>query len=161
AKRHADLLRVFLDDVPAAGVLDGHVRLHSRGMDGSGSIDLKLKGAAYASAVGKEAAPGGDLVLAARFERTGDRMKLDGLHVAAEGLAVDGSRAGSWDAVSGETKVDVDLARLLAAVRAAGINLGDASVTGRLAGSMKFTESPSKGAGEFTLTGFSAAGLLP
>lgn len=160
AAQNRDFLRLMLGETPVAGTLDAKVVAHMDGLRAKGTVDLRLSHLGYGDAAAKAAArQGDDLTMTGAFESGDGKFRLDGWKVRADGLTIDANLSGSAEALDGAATVDADLARMAGALHAVGVTF-DASVEGKLAGSMKFTPSPSKGTGDFTLTGFKVAGLV-
>ncbi len=162
AAKHGDFLRIFLGETPVSGTLDARIVTQVDGPLSKGTIDLRLSHLGFdKQAAAASARQGDDLTVTGsyEFDRGDKRFRLDGMKVRGEGLSIDADLGGGFDSLDGTATVDADLGRIAGTLRAIGMEF-DAVVEGKLAGSMKFTPSPSLGTGDFTLTGFRVAGLV-
>ncbi|MCE9634069.1 MAG: hypothetical protein K8T90_00050 [Planctomycetes bacterium] len=161
AEKSADVLRLFLPQKPAAGVLDATAKVHWGDNAARGAVDMHVKGIAYDTAVGSRgAASGDDLSVTGRWEFGDGKIAIDALKVRADGLSLDGNLHGTLESLEGRIDLDADLARMTTALRTFGI-VQSASVSGRAKGEIVFTPQPSRGTGRITLTGFRAEGIAP
>jgi hypothetical protein len=160
ASRNRDVLAVVLGGTDFAGTLDGKIEMHTQGGLASGSVDLRASHLGFGAAAAKAAERSGDdLTVAGAFETGGGRLRVKGWKVRADGLQLDADIDGTAESLDGAATLDADLARVAAKLRAIGVEF-EGALEGRLAGTLKFTPSPSKGTGEFALTGFRVAGLV-
>lgn len=159
AAANRELLRLFVDRAPEAGVLDARIEAESLGASARGTADVRLRGIALAGATRGADPPGDDLTVKASWKAGEGRLALEGLRVRAEGLTLDADVAGPPDALAGRATLDADLARLSGALRAMGFDLPP-EVAGRLAGTIDFAPSPAQIRGDLALTGGRIAGLL-
>jgi hypothetical protein len=160
AESNRAFLALLLGDKPASGVVNGTIVAAAKGRDVSGDVDVHVAqlgfGAAAKTAASRQ---GDDLSIVGRFAKSGDQLRIEGWKVRADGLVLDSDVGGTLDALDGRAVLDVDLARLTAAMRNAGVEMKGA-VAGKLAGSIRLSPSPSSGVGEFTLTGLRAEGFV-
>jgi hypothetical protein len=160
AAKYRDVLEIMLPGTPVAGTLDGKVELHQQGKAANGTVDIRASHVGVrAGAATAASRSGDDLTVAGAFEFGDGRLLVKDWKVRADGLNLDADLAGTTESLDGTARVDADLARIAAKLRTIGFEF-DGAVEGRLAGTMRFTPSPSKGAGEFALTGFRASGLV-
>lgn len=159
ATRNRDLLAILLPGKTVSGTLDGKVELHTLGDFANGIVDLRASHVGWdAGAASAASRSGDDLTLAGAFESGGGHVRVKGWKIRADGLQLDADLAGTAEALDGAATLDADLARIAAKLRAIGVDPG-CEPQGRLAGKLSFAPSPSKGSGEFTLSGFRVAGL--
>jgi hypothetical protein len=153
-------LALAIDDKPASGVVDGKIDAHLKGLDVDGRLDVRVSRVGFGEAAKTAASRGSDdLAATGAFATSGDKIKISGWNVRAEGLVLDADIEGGLEALDGKAALDVDIARVADALRKMGVAVRG-SVRGRLAGTMRFTPSPSAGVGEFALTGFRAEGFV-
>ncbi len=162
AKANGDILKLFLGETPACGIVDAELGVMTRGEDARGNVDITVRGVAFGDAVARKAGDTReDLTVKASFERTAGVVTLKGLRIRADGLAVDGDVAGAWPAgLAGKVTLDADLGRIQATLAALGMDLGARKLAGVAKGEVTFVKDPSSAAGALTLTNFRAEGFV-
>jgi hypothetical protein len=154
AGENRDLLGLYLDAVPHAGVVDGNMKVNSVGRRANGDMELTLRGFAM-DPTERTAAEGDDLRLTASFETDGKRFALRDALLRAEGFEATANVAGTKDAVDGRARLTGDLERSSAALRAMGVQVPH-GVAGRFRGELTFRPDPSRGDGELVVEGLRA-----
>lgn len=154
AKENQDLLSLFLETTPAAGVLDAHVSVDSVGEQAKGELTMTLRGLAVGGAA--RSAPGvEDVRVTAAFERDGERFAIRDGRLKAEGLDATANVSGTVKALDGSAAFRADLARSAPVLRALGVDV-PAGVGGRLDGEMTFRPTPSRVEGRLEVDALSA-----
>lgn len=159
AAARSQLLRLFVDDLRLAGRLSGRIVARNQGDTSRGELDLRLSGVAVGDRVGAREDDGDDLRVKSSFERTGERFQLTDTSVRADGLQLEATLAGTRAALDGRVSADVDLEVLGRTLARIGTPL-QGTLAGRVQGEATFDPDPSRGVGEFVVTGFRVADLI-
>jgi hypothetical protein len=169
AAANADLLALFLERAPRAGVLDAKVEVDTVGRRGTGAADVRLRGFSLRPGDGDAGDGGGggaapsaaapdDLTIVGRWDLGAETLRVEGLRVRADGLALDADVAGPRDALGGRATLVADFGRMTDALRAMGFRIGQ-NVTGTAAGEMTFDPAERGGmAGRFLVSDLNVSG---
>lgn len=157
AESHRELLSVFLPSPPALrGLLEGRVKLDTRGLVGTGDVDLRVADAALGDSVAtRERSDADDLRITGRFRATKDSFHVEDFRLAAQGLDATANLGGGWSALEGDARMSLDLAAVAGSLVKIGVEV-PAGLGGTFEGVVRFEPGTGRGKARAVLDRFTA-----